>query len=94
MERQPFINTPAYLATLVTEGRSILGLSQTELAGKANVDLQFVKDLEDGRPRAQQARVLRVMEALNTVPRALPAFPLGVFDKEGRMKDEFFFSLT
>lgn len=68
-----FLNSHEAVARAVIDGRRRAGLSQARLAEKANVGRRFIVDLESGHPRAELAKVLAVLEALDIHATALPA---------------------
>lgn len=65
------MNTPDAVAAVVREGRSAMSMTQAQLADKAGVGRKFVVGLEAGRPRAELAKVLDVLEALDIDATAL-----------------------
>lgn len=58
------INSILDLSSLVRGRRQALGLSQTELAARANVSRQWVSAFESGRPGSELRLILRLLEAL------------------------------
>jgi HTH-type transcriptional regulator / antitoxin HipB len=58
------INSILALSALVRGRRMALGLSQEELADRANVSRQWISAFELGRPGAELRLVLRLLEAL------------------------------
>ncbi|MBU1106262.1 MAG: helix-turn-helix transcriptional regulator [Candidatus Riflebacteria bacterium] len=46
---------------IVKERRKALGITQPELAQKAGVGLRFIRDLEQGKPTLQMAKVNQVL---------------------------------
>lgn len=52
------------LSSLVRGRRKALGLSQAELASRANVSRQWVSAFESGRPGSELRLILRLLEAL------------------------------
>lgn len=64
------MTTPEAVARVVREERTAQGWSPAELAYRANVDEQFVDQLERGHDRAALAQVL---DALNVHATALPS---------------------
>jgi HTH-type transcriptional regulator/antitoxin HipB len=68
-----FLTTPDAVAQAVRAARTEAGLSQAALAARAGVGRRFVVDLESGHPRAELAKVLAVLEALDIHAMALPA---------------------
>jgi len=52
------------LSSLVRGRRQALGLSQAELASRANVSRQWVSAFESGRPGSELRLILRLLEAL------------------------------
>ena len=58
------INSILDLSSLVRGRRQALGLSQAELAARANVSRQWVSAFESGRPGAELRLILRLLEAL------------------------------
>jgi transcriptional regulator with XRE-family HTH domain len=53
------------LSSLVRGRRQALGLSQAELASRANVSRQWVSAFESGRPGSELQLILRLLEALD-----------------------------
>jgi HTH-type transcriptional regulator / antitoxin HipB len=58
------INSILDLSALVRGRRQTLGLSQEELADRANVSRQWISAFERGRPGAELRLILRLLEAL------------------------------
>jgi HTH-type transcriptional regulator / antitoxin HipB len=58
------INSILDLSSLVRGRRQALGLSQAELATRANVSRQWVSAFELGRPGSELRLILRLLEAL------------------------------
>lgn len=58
------IKTAEELGAQVRTRRRSLGVSQVDLAGVARVSPRLVGELEGGKPTAQLAGLLRVLEAL------------------------------
>jgi transcriptional regulator with XRE-family HTH domain len=58
------INSILNLSSLVRGRRQTLGLSQAELAARANVSRQWVSAFESGRPGSELQLILRLLEAL------------------------------
>ncbi len=58
------INSILDLASLARGRRQALGLSQAELASRANVSRQWVSAFESGRPGSELRLILRLLEAL------------------------------
>ena len=52
------------IGTLIRDRRSVHGMTQPDLALAAGVGVRFVVDVERGKPTAQIALVLRLLEAL------------------------------
>ncbi|MEN0119328.1 MAG: helix-turn-helix transcriptional regulator [Agrobacterium cavarae] len=52
------------IGALVRSTRKEQNLRQDELAGVAGVGLRFIVDLEAGKPTAQLAKVLQVLQTL------------------------------
>ena len=52
------------LSALVRGRRRTLGLSQEELADRANVSRQWISAFEQGRPGSELRLILRLLEAL------------------------------
>ena len=52
------------LSSLVRGRRQALGLSQAELAARANVSRQWISAFESGRPGSELRLILRLLEAL------------------------------
>ncbi|NCB40553.1 MAG: transcriptional regulator [Erysipelotrichia bacterium] len=49
------------ISAIVKERRKALGITQHELAQKAGVGLRFIRDLEQGKPTVQVAKVNQVL---------------------------------
>lgn len=60
-----FIRTPADLGAAIRDRRKTLGLSQSELARRVGVGRQWLVAVEHGKPGAELALVLRVLDAIN-----------------------------
>jgi HTH-type transcriptional regulator/antitoxin HipB len=60
-----FIRTPTDLGAAIRDRRKTLGLSQAELAKRAGVGRQWLVAVEHGKPGAELAMVLRVLDAIN-----------------------------
>ena len=60
-----FIRTPADLGATIRERRKSLGLSQDKLGQQAGVGRQWLVAVERGKPGAELALVLRVLNALD-----------------------------
>ena len=60
-----FIRTPADLGAAIRDRRKSLGLSQSELAKRVGVGRQWLVAVEHGKPGAELALVLRVLDAIN-----------------------------
>jgi transcriptional regulator with XRE-family HTH domain len=58
------VNSIKDLSALVRGRRRDLGLSQAELAAKANVSRQWISAFELGRPGSELGLILRLLEAL------------------------------
>lgn len=58
------INSILDFSSLVRGRRQALGLSQAELASRANVSRQWVSAFESGRPGSELRLILRLLEAL------------------------------
>ena len=63
MELTP-ITDATRLGEMVRSRRRELGLTQTQLAEVADVNLRFVSELERGKPTARLEHVLRVLATL------------------------------
>ena len=59
------IISPADIGAVVKGRRAQLELSQLQLAERAHVSRKWVSDLERGKPKAEFAHVLAVLEALD-----------------------------
>ncbi len=76
-----FIRTPADLGAAIRDRRKSLGLSQSELANRVGVGRQWLVAVEHGKPGAELALVLRVLDTINmplmtgAPPPAAPAVP-------------------
>ncbi|MDE2357519.1 MAG: helix-turn-helix transcriptional regulator [Alphaproteobacteria bacterium] len=60
-----FIRTPADLGAAIRDRRKSLGQTQGDLAKRAGVGRQWLVAVEHGKPGAELAMVLRVLDALN-----------------------------
>ena len=60
------------ISTTVKERRKDPGITQQELSQKAGVGLRFIRDLEQGKPTAQLAKVNQVLFMFGLEPRAVP----------------------
>ena len=58
------INSIRDLAAVVRGRRQALGLTQEDLAARANVSRQWISAFERGRPGAELQLILRLLEAL------------------------------
>ena len=58
------INSILDLSSLVRGRRHALGLSQAELAARANISRQWISAFESGRPGSELRLILRLLEAL------------------------------
>lgn len=70
--KRRYIDTTERLASVVREERTAKGLTQAELAARAKVGRRFILDLEAGHPRAELAKTLDVLRALEVQPLAVP----------------------
>lgn len=77
MSTRRFIGTVDDLAQVVRDERVARRLTQGELAVLAGVGRRFISDVENGHPRAELAKVLQVLEALDVHALALPSVPSG-----------------
>jgi HTH-type transcriptional regulator / antitoxin HipB len=73
------INSILDLSALVRGRRQALGLSQEELADRANVSRQWISAFELGRPGSELRLILRLLEALEL---RLSVDPLDASQKE------------
>lgn len=71
--KRRFFNTVEAVGQAVREARREQGLTQGELASKANVGRRFIVELEAGHLRAELGKVLKVLEALGIHAVALPS---------------------
>ena len=60
-----FIRTPADLGAAIRDRRKSLGLSQSELAKRVGVGRQWLVAVEHGKPGAELALVLRVLDTID-----------------------------
>jgi HTH-type transcriptional regulator / antitoxin HipB len=77
-----FIRTPADLGAAIRDRRKTLGLSQGDLAKHAGVGRQWLVAVEHGKPGAELAMILRVLDAIN-MPLMIgtaPSTAMGVAD--------------
>lgn len=58
------MNSMDDLAKIVRQTRKKQGLTQTDLAGLSGLGRRFISELERGKPRAQIAKVLLVLNVL------------------------------
>lgn len=98
------INSILDLSALARGRRKALGLSQEQLAARANVSRQWISAFESGRPGSELRLILRLLEALELRLSVDPVedsrrdrpTPLGTVDldalledhREARAKDE------
>jgi HTH-type transcriptional regulator/antitoxin HipB len=73
------------LSTLVRGRRLALGLSQAELAARANVSRQWISAFELGRPGSELRLILRLLEALDL---RLSASPIGEAPEKGQVSSD------
>lgn len=59
-----YVNSVGGLASVVKGRRLDLGLSQKLLAQRAGVSREWINQFESGKPTAQLAQLLRVIDAL------------------------------
>lgn len=71
-KRVVHLRTPDQLAQAVIHGRTQLGLNQEELARRADVEVEFVRDLE-AREDFHLDKVIRVLHAVGLDPYTLPS---------------------
>lgn len=71
--KRRFFNTVEAVGQAVREARREHGITQEELAAKAQVELTFVTDLEAGQLSGELAEVLAVLESLDIYAVALPS---------------------
>lgn len=67
-----YLRTVESVASAVREARIDLGLTQAQLATKAGVGRRFIVDLEAGHDRAELAKVLTVLDAVDIHASVLP----------------------
>jgi HTH-type transcriptional regulator/antitoxin HipB len=79
------INSILDLSALVRGRRQALGLSQEELADRANVSRQWISAFERGRPGAEMRLILRLLEALEL---RLSVDPLDATQRERQSRPE------
>lgn len=60
-----FIRTAADIGAVIRDHRKSLGISQVDLAKRAGVGRQWLVAVEHGKPGAELAMVLRVLNALH-----------------------------
>lgn len=58
------VDTPEDVAASIRSRRRALGLTQAELAARAEVSRQWLVEVESGHPRAEIGRLLEVLKAL------------------------------
>jgi len=73
MATRRFMGTVAQLANVVRTTREEIGLTHQELAARANVEPQFILDIEDEHPSPNHALILQVLKALDVHALALPS---------------------
>jgi transcriptional regulator with XRE-family HTH domain len=73
------------LSALVRGRRQALGLSQEELANRANVSRQWISAFELGRPGSELRLILRLLEALEL---RLSVDPLDAMQKEHQSRPD------
>ncbi|HMQ67100.1 MAG TPA: helix-turn-helix domain-containing protein [Arachnia sp.] len=73
-----FMATADDVAAVVRAERAAARLTQAGLAEKAGVSRRFLADVEAGHPRAELAKVLQVLDALDVHALALPSIPSGL----------------
>lgn len=71
--KRRFFNTVEAVGQAVREARREQGLTQGELASKAEVGRRFIVELEAGHLRAELGKVLKVLETLGIHAVALPS---------------------
>ncbi|MBP1324946.1 DNA-binding XRE family transcriptional regulator [Leucobacter exalbidus] len=89
MEQRPFIHSVARLARVMKEARAEAGITQEQLAAKANIPLDYIVDVEAGRPRAEVGRAVIALKALGLNPRAVPATHPDAFAADGTLRPEY-----
>ncbi len=62
----------AHIGKLIRDTRQTLGMRQDELASVAGLSTRTLSDIENGKPSAQMALVLRVLDALGIVVTLTP----------------------
>jgi y4mF family transcriptional regulator len=62
----------AHIGKLIRDTRQALGMRQDELASVAGLSTRTLSDIENGKPSAQMALVLRVLDALGIVVTLTP----------------------
>lgn len=65
------MDTPR-IGTLIRDTRQALGMRQDELASVAGLSTRTLSDIESGKPSAQMALVLRVLDALGIIVTLTP----------------------
>ncbi len=78
----PQLNDTHAVAAFVRSRRRQLGLSQAELASRAGMTREWVVRLEKGNPRAELAKVLDTLTALQAVPRVLEEATAGPGERD------------
>lgn len=78
MTTRRFLNDSGALARTVRDERASKGLSQADLGKRAEVDADFVADLEEGRPSGEVDKILRVLDVLDVHALALPSVAPGI----------------
>ena len=64
LQRLMNINSPRDLAAAVRGRRLSLGLSQAELARRADVSRPWLSQVEAGKPRTELSLIIRLLDAL------------------------------
>lgn len=65
MEQQFYLKSPAAIGALIRRTRRERGLDQLTLAARVGVSRQWVSEIENGKPTAELALVLRTFAALD-----------------------------
>ena len=71
--RREYLRTWPDLAATVSAERAITGVSRTELAERAGVDVRAVTSIEKARPIPSVSAIRRVLRAIGVVPTAIPS---------------------
>lgn len=87
------MTVPADFAEFVRERRSILGLTQQELARQAEVDARVIERIEEGQYEVSSTLMERLTSALDhpsgTLPRESDVIQPGAWEEFSRLADDW-----